>query len=112
MSNMLHQSFKEEGLGYIGGYIVKTFCVEYPQLGGKNTNESMTTNKTWIDHIHRGGREGLHVPSESYYSQLRVTTMRKVFQTVHGHSLKEGKDCFKRIVSEIERVGLIYQLIS
>ena len=32
--------------------------------------------------------------------------MREVFQTVHGNDLKEGKDCFKQIVSEIERLGV------
>ena len=26
--------------------------------------------------------------------------------TVHGNSLKEGKQCFKRIVSDIESVGV------
>ena len=39
-----------------------------------------------------------------FYSQ--ITTMREVFQTVYGDTLKEGKDCCKRIVSEIESVGV------
>ena len=32
--------------------------------------------------------------------------MREVFQTVHEDSLREGKEFLKRIVFEIERVGV------
>ena len=58
----------------------------------------MTKDKRWTDEVNRGE---LYTASESFYSQL--TTMREVFQTVHGVSLQAGKKCFKQIISETER---------
>lgn len=89
---------EEESLKYIGGYIVKKFCLKYPDLGLKATQCNAMT-KTWTEEINRGD---LYVPSESFFSQL--TTMREVFKVIHGDSLKEGKDCFKTLVREIESV--------
>ena len=91
---------EEESLRYIGGYIVRKFCVKYPHLGQK-ASECVTKDKRWTDEVNRGE---LYAPSELFYSHL--TIMREVFQTVHGVSLQAGKECFKKIVSEIECAGV------
>lgn len=91
---------EEESLRYIGGYIARKFCVKYPYLGHKKV-ECPSMNKTWIDEINRGE---LYTPAPTFFSHL--SRMREIFMTVHGNSLKEGKQCFKRIVSDIESVGV------
>ncbi len=57
--------------------------------------------KTWIDEVNTGG---LFAPADTFFSQL--TTMRETFQVTHGDSLKEGKECFKTLVPELQNVGL------
>lgn len=96
----IDEVIEKESLRYIGGYIVKKFAVKYPDLGQK-ANICMSKDETWIERVNRGE---LYVPSEDFYSQL--TTMREIFKTINGDSLKEGKGCFKKIISAIESVGV------
>ena len=46
----------------------------------------------------------MYAPADTFFSQL--TTMRETFKVIHGDSLKEGKECLKTLVRELENVGL------
>ena len=88
---------EEESLRYIGGYIARKFSVKYPHLGHKGKQNAPL--KTWIDCKNRGG---LFFPSDSFFAKLEK--MRNVFKTIHGSSLREGKNCVKRIVTDLQSV--------
>ena len=98
----IHVVIEEESLKYIGGYIVKKFNTKYPHLGHKASDCRPTAMaKTWIDEVNRGG---LYAPADTFFSQL--TTMREKFTVIHGDSLKEGKECLRTLVRELENLGL------
>ncbi len=98
----IHVVTEEESLKYIGGYIIENINTKYPHLGHKASECRPTAMaKTWIDEVNTGG---LFAPADTFFSQL--TTMRETFQVINGDSLKEGKECFKTLVRELQNVGL------
>ena len=98
MEKTVSTVIEEEALRYIGGYIVKKFSIKYPHLGNQETCD--TSDRSWIEFKSRGN---LHFPSKEFFLQL--TKLREVFNSIHGQSLRVGKNCFKTLENELEKAA-------
>ena len=81
---------------------MRKFSLKYPHLGCKcDASESVSKEKSWAETVNRGN---LYVPSEEFYSQLKI--MRNIFKEVNGEALREGENCVKTLTSNIQLAGV------
>lgn len=94
--NSLEEQMEDEGLRYVGGYIVRKF----PQHGFLGTHVEQGDN-TWIGAICR--KEGsLMAPSMDFFKELK--RMEALFKTYHGNDeLKPEKNAIHNMVEAISK---------
>ena len=85
-----------DGLSYIGGYLCRKLCKEFPNLGSK-TCDSQYDPTEWVSFVSNGG---LYVPSEDFWDQL--VKWERVFCTMNGDDIDRGKEPIKRLAERVQ----------